>query len=231
MSFLEISDLTSGYGKATILRNLSLSVDRGESVGIVGRNGAGKSTLLLSIFGQTRVFGGEIRVAGTRIDRLPAYRAAHLGVSFSPQGRMILPNLTVQENLCMSLATGRKGDWTLEGVFDLFPVLRERARQPGMALSGGQLQMLAIGRALMANPEVLVLDEPTEGLAPVLVDVLTEALLKVRASGTGILVVEQHHALIRAVTDRFVVMAKGEIRGGGTSAEMAAEENAHLFEL
>ena len=231
MSFLEISDLTAGYGKATILRNLSLSVDRGESVGIVGRNGAGKSTLLLSIFGQTRIFGGEIRVAGTRIDKLPAYRAAHLGVSFAPQGRMILPNLTVQENLCMSMATNRKGDWTLEGVFDLFPVLRERARQPGMALSGGQLQMLAIGRALMANPEVLVLDEPTEGLAPVLVDVLTEALLKVRASGTGILVVEQHHALIRAVTDRFVVVAKGEIRGEGNSADMAAEENAHLFEL
>lgn len=231
MSFLDISDLSAGYGKATVLRNLSLSVDRGESVGIVGRNGAGKSTLLLSIFGQTRIFGGAISVAGTRIDRLPAYRAAHLGVSISPQGRMVLPNLTVQENLSMSLATGRKGEWTLATVFDLFPVLRERAHQPGTALSGGQLQMLAIGRALMANPEVLVLDEPTEGLAPVLVDVLTEALHKVRASGTGILVVEQHHALIRAVTTRFVVIAKGQIRGGGASADMASDEHAHLFEL
>lgn len=231
MSFLKISDLSAGYGKATVLRNLSLSVDRGEAIGIVGRNGAGKSTLLLSIFGQTRVFGGEISVAGRRIDTLPAYRAAHLGVSFSPQGRLILPNLTVQENLSMSLSTGRTGHWTLETVYDLFPILRERARRPGTALSGGQLQMLAIGRALMANPEVLVLDEPTEGLAPVLVDTLIEALQKVRSMGTGILVVEQHHALIRAVTDRFVVMAKGQIRGGGDSAAMAHEEHAHLFEL
>lgn len=231
MSFLEISNLSAGYGNATVLRNLSLAVDKGEALAVVGRNGAGKSTLLLSIFGQTRIFGGEIRVGGARIDRLPAYRAAHLGVSFSPQGRMILPNLTVEENLSMSLSTGRRGEWSLKSVYDLFPILRERASQPGTALSGGQLQMLAIGRALMANPEVLVLDEPTEGLAPVLVDTLVEALKRIRAGGAGILVVEQHHGLIRAVTDRFVVVAKGEIRGGGASAEMASEEHAGLFEL
>jgi len=231
MSFLEIKGLNAGYGNAVVLRDVTLSVGRGEAIGVLGRNGAGKSTLMMSIFGQTRIFGGEIVVGGRRIDRLPAYRAAHCGVSLSPQGRMILPNLTIEENLMMTLATRRKGAWTLERVYDLFPILRERSRQPGTALSGGQLQMLAIGRALMANPEVLVLDEPTEGLAPVLVDILVEALKKVREEGTGILVVEQHHGLVRAVTDSFIVMAKGEIRARGESAKLGQPETAHLFEL
>lgn len=231
MSFLQINALNAGYGNAVVLRDLTLSVDRGEALGVLGRNGAGKSTLMLSIFGQTRIFGGEILVGGRRIDRLPAHCAAQSGVSLSPQGRMILSNLTIEENLMMSLATGRKGLWNLDRVYDLFPILRERARQPGTALSGGQLQMLAIGRALMANPEVLVLDEPSEGLAPVLVDVLVDALKKIRHEGTGILVVEQHHGLIREVTERFVVMSKGEIRATSESAKLGQPETAHLFEL
>jgi branched-chain amino acid transport system ATP-binding protein len=231
MSFLEIDGLVSGYGSAIILRDISLSIDEGDAIAVVGRNGAGKSTLLLSIFGQTTISGGQIRIGGKRIDGHPAYETPKLGVALSPQGRQILPNLTVRENLEMSLATGRCGYWTIQRIFDLFPILSERAHRPGTALSGGQLQMLSIGRALMANPRILLLDEPTEGLAPVLVDVLAGALAEVRRNGTGLLIVEQHHSLVRRTTDTFVVMSKGEIVGRDATTSIDAEHNLHLFAL
>jgi branched-chain amino acid transport system ATP-binding protein len=221
MSALTIKGLCAGYGQSIVLRDVALNIAEGESVAVVGRNGAGKSTLLLSLFRETHVTAGEIWVRDKRIDTLPGYAAAKLGVSISPQGRRILPNLTVKENLQLGCATGRPGHWSLRKVFDLFPVLAERASSAGTMLSGGQQQMLAIGRALMANPSLLLLDEPSEGLSPVLIDELATALQQIRSAGTGILVVEQHLSLVKRSTDRFVILSKGRIVGAGPIAAMA----------
>ena len=156
MSALKIQALHAGYGASTVLRGVDLDIGEGELVAVVGRNGAGKSTLLMSVFRETNIFSGEIWVGGARIDGLPGYAAAKLGVSISPQGRRILPNLTVRENLLLGRATGRSGRWELRTIYELFPVLAERANSAGTMLSGGQQQMLAIGRALMANPALAV---------------------------------------------------------------------------
>jgi ABC-type branched-subunit amino acid transport system ATPase component len=231
VSALKIQGLYAGYGASTVLRGLDLDVAEGESVALVGRNGAGKSTLLMSVFRETNIFSGEIWVRGSRIDALPGYAAAKLGVSISPQGRRILPNLTVKENLLLGRATGRAGRWSLQTVYDLFPVLAERAKSAGTMLSGGQQQMLAIGRALMANPALLFLDEPSEGLSPVLVDDLARALGEIRAAGTGVLVVEQHLSLVKRTTDRFVILSKGQIVGAGPISEMGSRDNQTLMAL
>jgi ABC-type branched-subunit amino acid transport system ATPase component len=231
MSALKIQGLYAGYGASTVLRGLDLDLAEGESVAVVGRNGAGKSTLLMSVFHETNIFAGEIWVRGARIDGLPGYAAAKLGVSISPQGRRILPNLTVRENLLLGRATGRAGRWSLQTVYDLFPVLAERAKSAGTMLSGGQQQMLAIGRALMANPALLFLDEPSEGLSPVLVDDLARALGEIRAAGTGVLVVEQHLSLVKRTTDRFVILSKGQIVGAGPISEMDSRDNQTLMAL
>jgi ABC-type branched-subunit amino acid transport system ATPase component len=231
VSALRIHALHAGYGASTVLRGLNLEIGEGESVAVVGRNGAGKSTLLMSVFRETRIFSGEIWIRDTRIDGLPGYVAAKLGISISPQGRRILPNLTVRENLLLGRATERAGRWNLRTVYDLFPVLEERASSAGTMLSGGQQQMLAIGRALMANPALIFLDEPSEGLSPVLVDDLVEALNEIRRAGTGILVVEQHLSLVKRATERFVILSKGEIVGGGPISQMSAPENQALMAL
>ncbi|MBL8347191.1 MAG: ABC transporter ATP-binding protein [Rubrivivax sp.] len=220
MSFLSIRGLTAGYGKSVVLRGIDLEVDEGESVAVVGKNGAGKSTLLNSFFGGTAIRGGSIRLGDVAIEKLPAYAAPKHGASISPQGRLILPHLTVRENLLLGAASGRKGQWTLERVYELFPILRERHDKMGTALSGGQQQMLAVGRALLGNPRVLLLDEPSEGLSPILVDDLVSTFNRIRESGTGILVVEQHLNLVRRTTQRFVVMAKGEIIDRGRTDEI-----------
>jgi branched-chain amino acid transport system ATP-binding protein len=231
VSALRILGLCAGYGASTVLRDLDLDIGEGESVAVVGRNGAGKSTLLMSVFRETNIFSGEIWVRDTRIDGLPGYAAAKLGLSISPQGRRILPNLTVRENLLLGRATARAGRWTLRTVYELFPVLAERANSGGAMLSGGQQQMLAIGRALMANPGLLFLDEPSEGLSPVLVDDLARALNQIRAAGTAVLVVEQHLSLVKRTTDRFVILSKGRIVGAGPIAEMDSRENQALMAL
>jgi len=228
---LELRALHAGYGASRVLRGLDLTIGEAESVALVGRNGAGKSTLLMSLFGETRVFSGEIRVGGKRIDDRPGYAAAKLGVAISPQGRRILPNLTVKENLLLGRATGRSGRWNLKAVYDLFPVLAERAHSGGAMLSGGQQQMLAIGRALMANPGLLLLDEPSEGLSPVLVDDLVRALNEIRHAGAGLLIVEQHLSLVKRTTERFVILSKGEIVGAGPISEMDSRENHALMAL
>jgi ABC-type branched-subunit amino acid transport system ATPase component len=215
VNILRIEQLFAGYGASTVLHGVDLAVDEGESVAVVGRNGAGKSTLLLSAFRETNIRSGEIWVHGRRIDGMPGYVAPKLGISISPQGRRILPNLTVKENLLLSKATGRKGRWNLRAVYDLFPVLEQRANSSGVMLSGGQQQMLAIGRALMANPSLVFLDEPSEGLSPVLIDGLVDAFNAIRKAGTGILVVEQHLNLVKRTTDRFVILSKGEVVGSG----------------
>ena len=225
MSFIHVKGLRAGYGKSVVLRDLDLEVDEGEAVAIVGKNGAGKSTLLMSFFGATTISGGSIEVGGVALQKLPAYRAAMQGVTLSPQGRMILPHLTVGENLLLGAACRRKGHWTTESVYDLFPVLRERRERMGTELSGGQQQMLSVGRALLGNPRVLLLDEPSEGLSPVLVDELADVFNRICAAGTGVLMVEQHLKLVRRVSQRFVVMAKGEIIDRGRTADIDSEQH------
>lgn len=231
MSTLRIERLVAGYGSSTVLHGIDLAVDEGESVAVVGRNGAGKSTLLQSVFGEVNIISGAIWVNDSRIDQQPGYMAAKLGISIAPQGRRILPNLTVKENLLLSKATGRSGYWDLRAIYDLFPVLEERANRPGTMLSGGQQQMLAIGRALMSNPRLVFLDEPSEGLSPVLIDGLVGALDTIRRAGTGVLVVEQHLNLVKRATDRFVILAKGEIVGSGPTQTIGAAENQTLMAL
>jgi ABC-type branched-subunit amino acid transport system ATPase component len=231
MSTLRIEKLVAGYGASTVLHGIDLTVDEGDSVAVVGRNGAGKSTLLLSLFRETNILSGAIWVNDIRIDQMPGYMAAKLGISIAPQGRRILPNLTVKENLLLSKATGRAGHWDLREVYDLFPVLEERSNRPGTMLSGGQQQMLAIGRALMANPSLVLLDEPSEGLSPVLIDGLVGALNTIRKAGTGVLVVEQHLNLVRRATDRFIILAKGEVVGSGMTPAIGAPENQALMAL
>jgi branched-chain amino acid transport system ATP-binding protein len=225
MSFIQVKGLRAGYGKSVVLRDIDLDVDEGESVAVVGKNGAGKSTLLMSFFGATTISGGSIEVGGVALQQLPAYRAAAQGVTLSPQGRMILPHLTVGDNLLLGAACGRKGHWTPESVYKLFPILRERRDRMGNELSGGQQQMLAVGRALLGNPRVLLLDEPSEGLSPVLIDDLARVFNEIRAAGTGVLMVEQHLNLVRRVSLRFVVMAKGEIIDRGRTEDIDAEQH------
>jgi ABC-type branched-subunit amino acid transport system ATPase component len=225
MSFIRVKALRAGYGKSVVLRDIDLDVDEGESVAVVGKNGAGKSTLLMSFFGATTISGGSIEVGGVALQQLPAYRAAAQGVTLSPQGRMILPHLTVGDNLLLGAACGRKGHWTPESVYKLFPILRERRDRMGNELSGGQQQMLAVGRALLGNPRVLLLDEPSEGLSPVLIDDLARVFNEIRAAGTGVLMVEQHLNLVRRVSLRFVVMAKGEIIDRGRTEDIDAEQH------
>ena len=225
MTFLRVTGLSAGYGKSVVLRGVDLDVDEGEAVAIVGKNGAGKSTLLMSFFGETTVSAGSIMVGGLELCGLPGYLAAKQGATLSPQGRMILPHLTVKENLLLGEACRRKGPWTLDKVYELFPVLRERRNASGMALSGGQQQMLAVGRALLGNPRVLLLDEPSEGLSPVLIDELTGVFARISASGVGILIVEQHLNLVRRVTQRFLVMAKGQIIDRGRTEDIDSERH------
>lgn len=225
MSFLQIEGLSAGYGKAVVLRDVSLQVDEGETLAVVGKNGAGKSTLLNSFFGGTRIRGGQIRLGGQSLLDRPAYAAPSLGATLSPQGRLILPHLTVEENLRLGAAAGRKGHWTLATVYALFPVLQERRDRPGTALSGGQQQMLAVGRALMGNPRVLLLDEPTEGLSPVLVDDLARVFKQISSAGTGLLLVEQHLNLVRRVCARFAVMAKGEVIDRGRVEDIDSDKH------
>ena len=229
MSFLQIKGLSAGYGKSVVLRGVDLAVDEGESIAVVGKNGAGKSTLLNSFFGGTTIRGGSIEVGGVALQGLPGYMASKHGVTISPQGRLILPHLTVQENLLLGAAAGRAGHWTLAAIHAMFPILDERRNRMGNELSGGQQQMLAVGRALLGNPRVLLLDEPSEGLAPLLVDELAATFNKIRAAGTGILIVEQHLSLVRRITQRFVVMAKGEIIDRGRTEDIdSAQHRAAL---
>jgi len=224
MSFLAFERLSAGYGRAVVLRDVDLVVDEGETVALVGRNGAGKTTLLQSLFGGCAIHGGAILIEGRRLERGPGFAAPRRGVSIAPQGRMILPHLTIRENLLLGAASGRRGPWDIDAVYRLFPVLAERAASSGAALSGGQQQMLAIGRALMANPRVLLLDEPTEGLSPVMVDGIVKVLMDIQRTGTGILVVEQHLSLVRRISSRFVILSKGQVVGGGPTTQIGSPE-------
>ena len=218
---LAIEGLTAGYGQVQVLQDLSLTLAEGRSLAVLGRNGMGKTTLLDSIIGVTRRFSGAIRLAGTDIATMPAERRAGAGVGWVPQERNIFRSLTVEENLT---AVARPGPWGVAKIFALFPRLQERRRNMGDQLSGGEQQMLAIGRALVLNPRLLLLDEPTEGLAPIIVDEVLAVLRRVmRDEGLSALVVEQHAHKILGVTDDAVILERGRIVHRGTSADLRGD--------
>jgi len=224
MPLLAFNDVHALYGRARILNGVTFAVDAGERVALVGRNGVGKTTVVNTLCGVTRIGQGHVEIRGRTIKDLRGYTAAQNGIAIVMQGRGILPNLTVEENLLLGTATGRKGPWSLEKVQDLFPILRERRANPGLALSGGQQQMLAIGRALMANPDLLILDEPSEGLAPVIVDELAALLVKLGEDGIGILLIEQNISLIHRVAQRFYVLSKGAVAESGSLQNVTRDE-------
>jgi len=214
----------AGYGESRVLHGIDLAVSENERVAILGRNGVGKSTVVNTFLGVARLRAGEIRFRGAAPRTIQHFTAARAGVAAVLQGRHIIPNLSVRENLLLGAAVRRPGTWNLERVFELFPVLKERADTPGTALSGGQQQMLAIGRALMANPALLVLDEPSEGLAPVIVDELAVVLRRLADGGTGLLLIEQNFGLVRRVAERYYALSKGQIVDQGRLADLSMEK-------
>jgi branched-chain amino acid transport system ATP-binding protein len=217
---LVLENVTAGYGAARVLNEVSLSVGEGEAIALLGRNGVGKTTLIATAMGVTRLFGGRIAIAGQDATRLPPEARAALGLGWVPQERNIFRSLTVEENLT---AVARPGPWTVQRVQELFPRLAERRRNLGSELSGGEQQMLAVARALMLNPRLLLLDEPLEGLAPVIVQGLLAAIRTiVRQEGTAAIIVEQHVRQILPITDRAAILERGRIVHLSPSAELAA---------
>jgi branched-chain amino acid transport system ATP-binding protein len=211
---LELAGLEVRYGAVAAVRDVSLSVEKGEIVGLIGPNGAGKSTTLHAITGLVPAHAGDVRLGGRSILGRPPEAIAHEGVALVPEGRRIFADFSVEENLRLGLAArrGADGRGALKEVYDLFPILRESRRRSGGALSGGQQQQLAIGRALVARPEVLLLDEPSLGLAPTMVDNVFDALVRIRERGVTILLVEQRAQRTVALADRTHVLANGELR-------------------
>jgi len=221
---LELENINAYYGDSHILHGVSLSVGEGEIVCLLGRNGAGKTTTILTVMGYLQPRPGRIRYRDRDISGLPPYAIARLGFGFVPQERGIFPSLTVRENLTVFARTGGKGFWTLQRIFDLFPVLRARERNLGFQLSGGEQQMLSIARALMLNPAMLLLDEPSEGLAPMIVQQIIEVLARLKQEGLAILLVEQSLRTAFAVGDRHHVLNKGEICFSGSATELENNE-------
>ncbi|HEY4470965.1 MAG TPA: ABC transporter ATP-binding protein [Stellaceae bacterium] len=221
---LEVSGLEAGYGDGRVLFGVDLAVGAGEVVTLLGRNGMGKTTTLSTIIGIVRAQGGAVRFEGAPIGDLPPYRIARLGLGLVPEGRQIFPNLTVRENLAATAtrAMEGKGRWTLDSVLGLFPALRERLGSLGALLSGGEQQMLAIGRALMTNPRLLLLDEATEGLAPRIRDDIWRVLAQLKEGGQAILVVDKNIAPLLRLADRHYILEKGRTVWSGVSAELAA---------
>lgn len=221
---LELNGVSAGYGEATVLNGVSLSLEDGRSLALLGRNGAGKTTLINTIVGVTTHRGGSIRLAGRDITRLRPEQRAAAGVGWVPQERNIFKSLTVEENMT---AVARPGPWTVARVYEMFPRLRERRKNMGNQLSGGEQQMLAVGRALVLNPRLMLLDEPTEGLAPIIVDELLAALRRIiRAEGLSAIIVEQNAQKILGVTDDAMILDRGMIVHASASAELAQDREA-----
>jgi branched-chain amino acid transport system ATP-binding protein len=227
MAMLELNDVHSYYGNIHALKGISLTVDQGEIVTLIGSNGAGKSTTISTISGLMTPRFGEVWLEGQRIDGVPAHRLVKMGIGQAPEGRWIFPKLTVLENLQMGAFVRDDRDGVqadFQRVFTLFPRLEERLSQPGGTLSGGEQQMLAIGRALMAHPRLLMLDEPSMGLAPVLVDAIFETIQRINEEGTTVLLVEQNALMALEVADRGYVLQTGRIVLEGTAKKLAADE-------
>jgi branched-chain amino acid transport system ATP-binding protein len=235
MSALQVDDIHTYYGDSYVLQGVSLEVRPGTVAALLGRNGMGKTTLIRSIVGFARPRRGRVLFGGRDVTRAPSHETARLGIGLVPQGRRIFPSLTVRENLTVAARTfrpdGAGGDgaarggspWSLDRVLELFPRLGERTGHRGNMLSGGEQQMLAIGRALMTNPRLLLMDEPSEGLAPLLVRNLGDAIVRLRAEGLSILLVEQNLPMALRVADDVYVLSKGRVVHHGTPADLAAD--------
>ena len=222
---LTARELVTGYGLGAVIYGVSVDVDTGEVVCLLGRNGAGKSTTLRSIMGLTPPRSGRIQFMGEEITGREPFEIARLGVGYIPDDRRIFADLTVEENLrIVREVTRREGRWTLERVYALFPVLTELRLKSGTGLSGGEQKMLAIGRALMGNPVLLILDEPSEGLSPLMVKTLVEAIHQIRQEGVTLLIADQNVKFARRVADRGYIMEKGHIRFSGRLEELWANE-------
>jgi branched-chain amino acid transport system ATP-binding protein len=217
---LELKEVETCYGLSQVLFGVSLSIAPGEMVTLMGRNGMGKTTTVRSILGLTRARAGAIRFAGSEIRGLPSYKIAKLGIGLVPEGRQIFPNLSVRENLVATAAA--RGGWTLDTVYDLFPRLSERETSMGDLLSGGEQQMLAIGRALMTNPRLLILDEATEGLAPLIRAEIWRCLVRLKELGLAILVIDKNVGTLTRVADRHFLIERGRVVWSGSSSELAA---------
>ncbi|GIW13293.1 MAG: ABC transporter ATP-binding protein [Tepidiforma sp.] len=225
MPLLEVRDLRAGYGAIIAVKGISLDVNEGEIVTLIGSNGAGKSTTLRAISGVIRPRGGQVTFAGQRIDRLQPHAIVRLGLSHVPEGRGIFHSLSVYENLLMGAYTRDDAiQADLERVYHLFPRLKERLDQPGGTLSGGEQQMLAIGRALMARPRLLLLDEPSMGLSPVLVETIFETIQAIRREGATVLLVEQNALMALEIADRAYVIESGEITLSGTGPALSRDD-------
>jgi branched-chain amino acid transport system ATP-binding protein len=205
---LQLAGVSAGYGETVVIENLALQLRQGETVSIIGRNGVGKTTLLATVMGHTTLHGGSLRLQGKEISTLAPHRRALAGLGYVPQEREIFPSLSLRENLEVA---ARPGIWTMEAVYELFPRLAERRNNRGNQLSGGEQQMLAIGRALIGNPSVILMDEPSEGLAPVIVEELVRALKQLTAMRLTLVVVEQNSRLALDISPRAIVMDRGQI--------------------
>ena len=218
---LVLDKVTAGYGESIVLEDVSFTLKEGDSLALLGRNGVGKTTLLVTLMGLTRLQGGAIRWRGGDISRVQTHCRAHAGLGWVPQERFMFPSLTVEEHLTV---VARPGEWDLQKVYAIFPRLRERRSNMGNQLSGGEQQMLAIGRALMVNPKILLLDEPMEGLAPIIVQELVRVIRKLVAdTGMSVIVVEQHARLALSLTSRAIVLDRGRIVHDSDSASLLRE--------
>jgi branched-chain amino acid transport system ATP-binding protein len=218
---LEVADLETAYGRSQVLFKVSFQIKKGEVVTLLGRNGMGKTTTVRSIMAMTPCRSGSIRLEGKPVQALPSYRIAQAGIGLVPEGRQVFPNLTVRENL---VATQRGKGWTLDRIFSLFANLKDRQGNYGNQLSGGEQQMLAIGRALMTNPKLLILDEATEGLAPLIRAEIYRSIERLKAEGLSILVIDKDVQALSKVADRHYVLEKGRVVWTGTSAELATQQ-------
>jgi len=225
---LEIDDLHTGYGETRVLYGVSLSVRAGEVVAVLGRNGVGKTTLLKTIMGLLGPARGRILFAGREIDGARPYEIVRAGIAYVPETRDIFPSLSVEENLTLALTlrAGRAGTWTLARVFEMFPRLHERRANGGAQLSGGEQQMLAIARALLLNPQLLILDEPTEGLAPIVIGQIHDHLSALRDDRLTILLVEQNFGFATSLADRCFVLGRGLVQWSGSAPDIRADKAA-----
>ena len=218
---LTLSGVRAGYGETVVLEDIDLAVPSGGALAVLGRNGVGKTTLLATIMGHTSFHAGSVSFMGEEIARLPVYLRSKRGIGYVPQAREVFPSLSVQENLTVAARPGR---WTLDRVYELFPRLAERRRHLGNQISGGEQQMLAIGRALMGSPSLLLMDEPLEGLAPIIVEMLLLSLTKlITEDALAIILVEQHAKVALSVTDTALVLNRGRLAYAGPSAALLAD--------
>lgn len=229
---LDLLDIHTFYGESYVLRGVSLRVDEGSVVALLGRNGMGKTTTIRSIIGFTPPRRGVIRFRGNNIAGMEPHEIAKMGIGLVPQGRRIFPSLSVEENLTVGVRKTRNPDeWSLEKVYSLFPILKKRAKIKGTLLSGGEQQMLSIGRALMTNPDLILMDEPSEGLAPVIVREIGRFVTHLKETGASILLVEQNLPMALALADHIYIMSKGEIVGKYTPEELRNNEEVKAKHL